>query len=114
MARLIDAQVLDTRDAGRVISLYTRLSNKSAKTIASLDAGITVYDASGRRIGLTEIHLPRTVPPRAGVAFWYPMRYLRFSEDAGTMRLAAGKPKHVEIDVTEIKYADGSDAGYDD
>lgn len=114
MARIIDATVSQTRDVDRTISLFIRLHNKAAKAIKSLDAGLEIHDASGARIGLSEIHVTHAVPARGSSAFWYPMRYLRFGEDAGTMRMAAGKPKRVRMDVTEIKYTDGSDAGYDD
>lgn len=114
MARLIRADIPKTRDAGRTISLYVRLQNFSAKAISAIDAGLEVHDASGRRIGLAEIDLDKTIPPHKALAFWYPMRYLRFGEDAGTMRLAATQPKTAHMEVTEIKYSDGSDAGYDD
>lgn len=114
MARLIDSTITKTRDEDRTISLFVRLQNKSAKPIESLDAGLEVHDAAGTRIGLAEISVARPIGPHASAAFWYPMRYVRFGEDTGTMRLAAGKPKTVQMDVTEIKYADGSDAGYDD
>lgn len=114
MAKLIDATVSQTRDVDRTISLFIRLQNRSSKAIKSLDAGLEIHDASGARVGMSEIHLSRAIRAHASSAFWYPMRYLRFGEDAGTMRMAAGKPKTVEMDVTEIKYADGSDAGYDD
>ena len=114
MARLISSTVTKTRDADRTISLLVRLQNKSAKAIKSLDAGLEVHNASGKRIGLAEITIAREIAPHSNATFWYPMRYVRFGEDTGTMRLAAGKPKTVQMDVTEIKYADGSDAGYDD
>ena len=114
MGHLIESSVTKTRDEDRTISLFVHLQNKSAKTIESLDAGLEVHDSSGTRIGLAEITIARTIAPHASAAFWYPMRYVRFGEDTGTMRLAAGKPKTVRMDVTEIKYADDSDAGYDD
>lgn len=114
MSRLIGARATKTRDRDRTISFLIQLQNKSAKTIASLDSGLFVYGSSGRRIGMTEFHLFKRIRPHDVVAFWYPMRYVRFSEDAGTMRLAADKPKRVQLEVTEIKYVDGSDAGYDD
>jgi hypothetical protein len=114
MARFIESTVTRTRDKDRTISLFVKLRNKSAKAIKSLDAGLEVHDASGTRIGLAEITVAQTIAPHASAAFWYPMRYVRFGEDTGTMRLAAGKPKTVRMEVTEIKYADGSDAGYDD
>jgi hypothetical protein len=114
MARLISVTVSRTRDTDRTISLLLTLRNRSAKTIRSLDAGLEVHDTSGRRIGLTELRLSKPIPSHGTVTFWYSLRYLRFDEDAGTMRLAAGKPKTARVDVTEIKYADGTDAGYDD
>lgn len=114
MARLIDANVPQTRDADRTISLYVHLHNRSAKPIRSLEAGLEVHDSAGKRIGLTEIGIEKPIAAHGTLAFWYPVRYVRFSEDAGTMRLAAGKPKTIQMDVTEIKYADGTDAGYDD
>jgi hypothetical protein len=114
MARLIRASISTAQDADRTISLHVRLHNLSAKTIRSLDTGLEVRATDGRRIGLAEIGIEKTIPPHATLAFWYPMRYVRFGEDAGTMRLAAGKPKTIRMDVTEIKYSDGTDAGYDD
>lgn len=114
MAHLIDASVPRTRDVDRTISLYVRLHNRSAKTIRSMEAGLEVHDSGGKRIGLTEIGIEKPIAAHGTLAFWYPVRYVRFSDDAGTMRLAAGKPKTVHMDVTEIKYADGTDAGYDD
>lgn len=114
MARLIQASVSRTREAGRTISLYVRLYNRSAKAIRSMEAGLEVHDAAGKRIGLTEIGIEKPIAAHGTLAFWYPLRYVRFSEDAGTMRLPAGKPKTVQMNVTEIKYADGTDAGYDD
>jgi len=114
MARLISAGVLQTHEANRSISLLIQLQNKTAKPIASIDSGLFVYNMSGHRIGMTEIHLSKRIASRERTAFWYPLRYVRFGEDAGTMVLSSGKPKHVLMDVTEVKYADGSDAGYDD
>jgi len=114
MSRLIDARAIKTHDEDRTVSFFMQIRNKSTKAIASLDSGIFVYDAAGRRIGMSEFHLAKPIAPHAVIAFWYPMRYVRFSEDAGTMRLAAGKPKRTQLEVTEIKFADGTDAGYDD
>lgn len=114
MSRLLEARVIKTRDEDRTISFLVHLHNKSTRSIASLDSGLFVYDAWGHRLGMTELHLAKPIAPHATIAFWYPMRYVRFSDDAGTMRLAAGKPKRVRMEPTEIKYADGTDAGYDD
>lgn len=114
IAKLIDARVIETRERNRTISLLIRIHNKGAKKIRTLDSGVFVNDTAGRRVGMTEVTLSKSIAPHATIAFWYPMRYLRFGEDAGTMRLADGKRKRVTLDVTEIKYTDGSDAGYDD
>lgn len=114
MARLIDANVTQTHDADRTISLYVHLHNRSAKAIRSMEAGVEVRDSAGKRVGLTEFGIDKPIAAHRTLTFWYPLRYVRFSEDAGTMRLAAGKPKTVQMNVTEIKYADGTDAGYDD
>lgn len=114
MSRLLDARVLQTRDEDRTVSFLVQLHNKAARAITSLDSGLFVYDTSGDRIGMTEFHLAKQIQPHSTIAFWYPMRYVRFSEDAGTMRLAAGKPKRVRMEPTEVKFADGTDAGYDD
>jgi hypothetical protein len=115
MARLIDAAVLQTREHDRTLALLLRLHNKSAKAVRSIGAGLEVRSPSGDRLGLAEIDDAAVrIAPHATVSVWEPIRYLRFGEDAGTMRLAAGKPKHIDLQIVEVKYADGSDAGYDD
>lgn len=114
MSRILDARVTQTKDKDRTISFFIQLRNKCDKRITSLDSGLFVYGEDGQRIGMAELHLAKPIAAHATSAFWYPMRYVRFSEDAGTMRLAAGRPKRVRLQVTEVKYADGADAGYDD
>jgi hypothetical protein len=115
MDRLIDVSVVQMRDADRQTALLVQVRNKNAKRIRSLDAGLEVHAVSGgRRIGLAQLHLDRDIPGGAVRQFWVPVRYVRFGEDAGTMRLAQGRPKRAEMEVTEIRYADGSDEGYDD
>lgn len=115
MDRLIAVSVLSVRDEDRQTDLLVSLRNKTSKTIRAFDAGLEVRSApNGRRIGLAEIHLNRTVRGRGSDSVWIPLRYVRFGEDAGTMRLARGKAKRTLLEVTEITYADGSDAGYDD
>lgn len=115
MDRLIEASVLQIHDADRETSLLVHLHNKSAKAIRALDGALEVHLlANGRRVGLAELHLNRTISGNAIASFWVPLRYVRFGEDTASMRLAQGKPKRATLEVTEIKYADGSDAGYDD
>lgn len=113
--RLIDASVLQVQDGDRETSLLLHIRNKSGKAIRAFDAGLEMrLLASHRRIGLTELHLTRAVPAGAEATFWVPLRYVRFGEDTASMRLAQGKSKRADVEVTEIKYVDGSDAGYDD
>jgi hypothetical protein len=115
MDRLVDASVLRIRDGDRDTAFLLRVSNKSYKPIRSFDAGLEVRLVSnGERIGLTELHVDRDIPPNGQVKFSVPLRYVRFGEDTATMRLAEGKAKRAWVEVTEIRYADGSDAGYDD
>jgi len=115
MGRLITAAVVQTREQDRTLSLLLRLHNKSAKAVRSIGAGLDVHNAAGKRLGLAEIDDAAVrIAPHGTVSVWEPVRYVRFGEDAGTMRLAAGKPKHIELQIIEVNYADGSDAGYDD
>lgn len=114
MARLIGTRIAQTREADASMSLLLAIDNKSPKAIRALDAGLRVYNAAGKRIGMTEVHVPHPVPARATVTFWYAVPYARFGEDAGTLRMAAGKRKTIRIETEEIRYRDGTDAGYDD
>lgn len=115
MARLIGTSILRTRDADFALSLLLQVHNKSTKVIRRFDAGLEV-DAkdSTHRLGLAEIEVNRAIRPQSTSTFWEPVRYLRFGEDSGVVEMAAGKSKNVKLEVTEIKYTDGSDAGYDD
>lgn len=115
MDRLIDATVLRISDGDREISLRLRVQNKTNKAITAFDAGLKVYlSQNGRRVGLTELHSSQNVAPQSAVTFTVPIRYVRFGEDTGSMRLAQGQLKNPQVEVTEINYTDGSDAGYDD
>jgi hypothetical protein len=114
MARIVDIGVTSYRDRERALELMLRVRNKSSKTIRRLDAGIEVADASHTRIGLAEFSVSPSIPPHATAELSVPVAYLRFGEDAGLLVLAAGKPKTITLDVKEIKFADGTDAGYDD
>jgi hypothetical protein len=115
ISRLIDATALQIRDADRHVLFVLQIKNKTNRAISALDAGLQVnLESNGKRVGLTELHIKRIIAPQRSVTFSVPLRYVRFGEDTASMRLAEGKPKRAQIEVTEIKYADGSDAGYDD
>jgi hypothetical protein len=115
MDRLIDASVLQIHDGDRQTSLLVHVENKGRKTIRAFDAGLSVHlTSNGKRVGLTELHLNRDIPPNGDATFLVSLSFVRFGEDTASMRLAEGKAKRARLEVTEIKYADGSDAGYDD
>lgn len=115
MDRLIDVSVKSMRDEDRQTTLLVTIVNKNKKAISSLEAGLEVHSAAtGRRIGLAEIHIGRKIAANSSATFPVALRYVRFGEDAGTMRPMEGRPKRASLEATEVKYADGSDAGYDD
>lgn len=115
MDRLVDLSVTGIRDEDRQITLFIKIANKSKKAIASLDAGLEIHSATtGRRVGLAEVHISRPIAANTTATFPLTLRYVRFGEDAGTMRLMEGRQKRASLEATEIKYTDGTDAGYDD
>ena len=114
MAALLSVDVLAHRDEEHQIILTLRVHNKSRKVIRRLENGLAVTDPAGARVGLAEFVVERTIAPQAMVTFQTPLRYLKFGEDAGTMRLAQNKPKQIALEVKEVKFAGGTDAGYDD
>lgn len=114
MARLIDVTIVKHRDEDYRIVFTLRVQNKSPKGIKTFESGLEVHDAKGARIGLAEFVTAHPIAPYQTVTFDEPVTYLRFGEDAGVMRMAQAKPKRIALGVKEIKYADGSDAGYDD
>lgn len=114
LARVIDAEIVKAPERERSIEYVVRVKNLTRKTIAHIEFGLEVHDASGKRIGLAEMRSDAHVLARTQRDLEIPMRYVRFGEDAGPMREAAGQPKTYELLVKEIKYTDGSDAGYDD
>ena len=106
MSRIVcvDAVIASENEEG--IVLRVTIANLTAKTIAGIDAGVQVVDVrGGRRIGLQELHVDRTVRPHVRMTLVEPRRYATFGEDAGSMRLALGRPKRVWIDVLGVRYA---------
>jgi len=106
MARLISLDVKRIVDAARGINLTVSATNRTRDAVTGFEAGLEVDDArSHKRLGLAELHVARTVPPGGRVTFAYPMRYVRFGEDTGAMRLAAGTPKTAHLDVFAVNFA---------
>lgn len=114
IARLIEAHIARTNEHDRSIDFLLHVKNLARKPIAHLELGLEVHDASGKRIGLAEMRTSAHVGAGTERDISIPMRYVRFGEDAGTMREAAGQAKQYDLLVKEITYTDGSDAGYDD
>lgn len=114
IARLISVRIARAPERERSIDFFVHVSNLARKTIAHLEFGLEVHDAAGKRIALAEMRSDARVDGKTQRDVELPMRYVRFGEDAGPMREAAGQTKHYDIVVKEITYADGSDAGYDD
>jgi len=114
MAKLISLEITHISDRERGVELLVRAQNRTGKPIRGFDAGLEVDDAkSHRRIGLAELHVTQPLRPRAMRTFLYPMRYVRFGEDTGSMRLSAGWPKVAHLDVFGVSFA-GSEAPDDD
>lgn len=115
LAKLIASTVTLVSEDDRKVVLHFAFQNLSDKEIKKLELGLEFDDAkTNARIAMSEVHLTRNIPAHGRIAFDYPMRYYRFSEDAGPLMAAKGKPKTLVAQVKEIKYADGTDAGFDD
>jgi hypothetical protein len=115
LAKLVTSTIVLAQERDRSIVLHMDFVNHSTKEIKKLEIGLEFDDkATGKRIGLAELQLTRNIPGGGHIGFDFPMGYYRFSEDAGPMLASKGKAKKLDAEVTEIKYADGTDAGYDD
>ncbi len=115
IAKLITSKITLASEADRSLVLHMDLQNLTAKQVKNLEIGLEFDDAkTGARVGQAEVQLRRNIAAHGRISFDYPMRYIRFSEDAGPMMASKGKAKKLDAQVTEIKYADGTDAGFDD
>lgn len=112
--KLVDLDVVGRRDEEFRTTLQLRIHNKTARKIEGVDTGVFVYDLKGRRIGMTEIEAEHGLAAHATGTFPVVIPYLRFGENAGVMRLAAGRPKRVDLLPKIVKYADGTEAGTDE
>ena len=114
ISKLIRAELSNVKESDRTISLHVGTINYTAKTIKSLEIGLEVDDASGNALGRTELRTAQTIGPKSQTTVVFNRPYTAFGSGAGEVREALGKPKRYLLDVKEIKYADGTDAGYDD
>ncbi|HET9392796.1 MAG TPA: hypothetical protein VFO29_04625 [Candidatus Rubrimentiphilum sp.] len=116
--REMDALIMLSATPGQsdegTLALNLNARNKSAKAIRSIDVGIEVHDAAGKRLGLAEFVLHRTMQPHAAIAFGYRLPYQKFGGDGRDVRAMRGKQLTIPLDVKSITYADGSTAGEGD
>lgn len=114
LARLarIDAVVVHEDD--RSIEIAFTMRNLAEKRVASLDVGFESDGPDGTRIGMAELRSVATIPPRTARHLSLTVPYTQFGEDTGAMREAEGKPQRYAVDIKEIRYADGSEVGFDD
>lgn len=114
MSRVIALSVTRVTDAQNSLHLNISVANRSSETITGFDAGLEVDDKrSRRRVGLAELHVERRVPPHSRLSFDYPMRYVRFGEDTGSMRLARGRAKTATLDPMGVRFGSGRGADTD-
>jgi len=111
MARIVDVRVTNHRDEPLRTTLTFAVQNKTAKAIEGIELGMLVYDARGVRVGMGYPDLEHGVGPHGAQTFEIPVSYLKFGEDAGAMRLAAGKPKTISLQIKVVKYKDGTESG---
>ncbi len=115
IAKLITSKLTIIRELPHRIDLHFDIQNLTAKPIKNLEFGLRFVSAKdGTEIGLAEVHITRNLAGHGKLSFDYPMSWVRFGSDTGTMMAAIGVPKKAFGQVTEIKYADGTDAGFDD
>lgn len=112
--KLVRAELSNVSETDRVLSLHVGAINYTTKTIKALEVGLEVHDASGAVIGRTELRSGKRIGPKSQQMLTFNIPYTQFGEGTGPVREALGKPKTYVLDVKEIKYTDGSDAGYDD
>jgi len=113
MAALITVAAQRGTSTAGFFNLTLSVRNRAAKAIRSLDIGIEVHDASGKRLGLAEFETNRVIAPHAEVRFNYALPYSRFGGDANDVRKHQG-PLTLPLDVKSITYTNGSSAGRGD
>ena len=108
----VDSIHVDERD--RTIGIAFTVHNLTNKNVKALELSFESDGVRGNRIGSTELRTGQALPRNGTrtIAMYVP--YTQFGEDTGPMREALGKPQRYTLDVKEIRYTDGSDAGYDD
>ena len=114
IAKLIYVNLSHATETDRTLTLAVHTTNFTPKTINALELGLEVDDAQGNALGRCELRSGKTVDAKSQTTIAFAMPYTKFGSGTAAVREALGKPKRYLLDVKEIKYTDGSDAGYDD
>ncbi len=115
LAKLIRVSVQRSVERDRTMELALNVHNFTTKSVRRIDLGLIAQRTSGAIIATTELHCATcTLAAHATRTVVVTIPYTQFGDDTGRMREAVGAPHVFHTDVKEIKYADGSDAGFDD
>ncbi|MDE2483389.1 MAG: hypothetical protein KGN02_14525 [bacterium] len=114
LARLMRARVLSVAEGDRTMRIDFEIANLADKGVRAVDLAFVVERPSGARIAITELHARERLRPKSRNRVALVIPYIRFGDETGSMREAVGRPQRYRVDVEEIAYDDGSDAGYDD
>jgi len=114
IAKIVVLDGVGVREADRSMRVRYTVHNLSSKAISRFDVALEADGTDGARIGTTELHMATPIAARASSSVVKAFPYTQFGDDTGAMREALGKPKRFFLLVKWIKFADGSEAGYDD
>jgi hypothetical protein len=114
LSKLIRVELSNVRETDRTMSLHASAINYNDRSINALEIGLEVHDAAGKVLGRTELRSGKLIGPKSQASIVFNIPYTQFGEGTGPVREALGARKTYLLDVKEIKYTDGTDAGYDD
>jgi hypothetical protein len=116
IAKYVEAEVTDvTPPHATAEHLRFTVRNVGPKAIRRLEVGIEIATRDEHRLGLAEFDTDEPVAPHASRTIAVDVPFSRFAAE-GTWRLieATGTAKRVATRVKEVRFADGTDVGYDD
>jgi len=89
-----------------------RFRNHGARALRRVDGGLLVFDAGGRRLGLSTFSSRVDVPAGRTATTTLSIPLASFAaEGAGALARASGRSKRVEIELTGYQLEDGGRAG---
>jgi hypothetical protein len=112
IARVATGSARDvTLPAATVERFVVTVTNRGARTIDRVDGGVVVYDGvSLKRLGLASFSAPAQIAPRRTTALRVAIPMTAFAEGAGPLARTAGRPKHVELELTGFGIRGGGGA----